>query len=352
VSEDRQTAVRVARADLEERVRETLEAAGARPVDAAVTARVLVDADVRGHRSHGVGLLPTYLHRIEAGGIAVDATPEWLSEEGVVAVLHARGALGPVAAELAARRTAALAAEHGMAAVAVCGNNHVGMLAAYRRPFAEAGVIGVVMNTSGPSVAPPGGQRATIGNNALCIVVPRAGAGSLVVDLATGVVASGKIREAAREGRSIPPGLLLDADGRETTDPTYIDRGGAVPVFGGHKGLGVSLLIELLVGCLATGHGSAAIKKQRRYPDEPMGCGQLFLGFSPAAFAGADPDAVVRELQDAVAGAYREPPARPWFPEQLEEDATARAEQTGIEIAPDLAALLGVDAATLVSAES
>src|SRR5207248_2187055 len=115
------------------------------------------------------------------------------------------------------------------------------------------------------------------------------------------------------------------------------------PVFGGHKGLGVSLLVELLVGCLATGHGSSAIKKQRRYPGEPMGCGQLFLGFSPAAFAGADPADVVRELQEEVAGAYAEPPARPWFPEQMEEDATAQVEREGIEIAPDLAALLGVD---------
>ena len=340
--------VRVAPEELERRVRGTLVAAGAREHDAAVTARVLVDADVRGHRSHGVGLLPTYLDRIEAGGIAVDATPEWLGDEGPVAVLDARGVLGPVAADLGARRCAALAAENGTGTVAVRGNNHVGMLAAYRRPFAEAGVVGVFMNTSGASVAPPGGQRATMGNNALCIVAPRAGTNPLVVDLATGVVASGKIREAAREGRSIPPGLLLDADGRETTDPTHIDRGGAVPVFGGHKGLGVSLLIELLVGCLATGHGSSAIKKQRRYPGEPMGCGQLFLGFSPAAFVDADPADVVRELQDEVAGAYAEAPARPWFPEQLEEDATAQAERTGVEIPPDIAALLGVEEAVLV----
>jgi LDH2 family malate/lactate/ureidoglycolate dehydrogenase len=327
---------------LEARTRECLVEAGLSEEGAVVTARVLVDADVRGHRSHGVGMLPTYLDRIEQGGIDVSAQPEWCESGAGTAVLDARGAIGPVAAALASARCAEVAGEAGVSAVSIRGNNHVGMLAAYRTAFVEHGVIGLIFNMSGNSVAPPHAQFATMGNNALCLVVPSGRSGPFVIDLATGIVAGGKIRQAAREGESVPRGWLLDREGRETTDPRHLDEGGSIPVFGGHRGLAVSLMTELLVGCLSVGHGSSRVMKQRVHPDLAMDCGQLFVGFDPGAFGGVNSGEVVEELERSVARGYRDQPQEPWFPDQLEAASRSNADRCGIPLTATLADLLGL----------
>jgi LDH2 family malate/lactate/ureidoglycolate dehydrogenase len=333
-------AVLVAADALQARTQALLEEAGARPEHAATAARVLVDADVRGHHSHGVSLLPTYLARLDAGGIDPRAEPRWGEAAGAaLAVLEAGGGLGQVAAELAARRCAEAAGRLGLAAVGVRGNNHVGMLAAYREPFVDHGVVGLVLNISGPSVAPPGGARATLGNDALCLIVPRRAGPPFIVDFATGTVASGKVRQAALEGREVPDGWLLDAAGRPSSDPRDLDRGGSVPVFGGHKGLCVAAVVEVLAGGLVDGRSSARVHKQRAEPQRAMECAQLFVGFAAGALGG-DPERCVDELQGAVAAAYDAAPAPPWFPEQLEQER-ARRHAAGVPLPMPLAAELG-----------
>ncbi|QDD62592.1 Ldh family oxidoreductase (plasmid) [Streptomyces albidoflavus] len=319
----------------------SLTAAGVAPGRAALVARVLVDADVRGHFSHGIGLLPMYLDRLARGGIDAAAEPEWLSQDGPVHVLEARGGFGQVAAERAAADCARRAAGTGLAAVAVRGNNHIGMLAAYREHFARHGVVGLVLNISGAGVAAPGAGRPTLGNDAVCMVAPRESGRPLVVDFATGTVASGKIRHAAHRGEQIPADWLVDRQGRPTTDPRELDRGGAVPVFGGHKGLGVALITEVLAGVLAGGTVSPLVHKQRAEPDRPMECSQLFLAFAPSAFG----DPPVDELLDVLAGAVRSgypegaPPVH--LPEQREEQAENEAREHGVPVPAAVAARLG-----------
>ncbi|MER5891308.1 Ldh family oxidoreductase, partial [Streptomyces sp. NPDC001941] len=319
----------------------SLTDAGVDAERAALVARVLVDADVRGHFSHGVGLLPMYLDRLARGGIDPAAEPEWLTEGDPVAVLDARGGFGQVAAERAAEHCARRAAATGLAAVAVRGNNHIGMLAAYRDHFVRHGVVGLVLNISGPSVAAPGAGRPTLGNDAVCMVVPRGGQRPLVVDFATGTVASGKIRHAAHRGEPVPETWLVDRAGRPTTDPEELDRGGAVPVFGGHKGLGVAVITEVLAGILAGGTVSPLVHKQRAEPERPMDCSQLFLGLSPAAFGDPPVDELLTVLTGAVAAGYPEGAPRVHLPEQQEELAEAAARDAGIPVPLSVAERLG-----------
>jgi len=328
--------VHFAEAELIEAAADALGTAGTEAERACLVARVLVDADVRGHFSHGVGLLPMYLDRLEQGGIDPAAEPEWLSDRGSVAVLHGHGGFGQVAAELAAGTCAARAAEHGVAAVAVRGSNHIGMLAAYRHHFVRHGVIGLIFNISGAGVAAPGAGRATLGNDAVCLVVPRGEAAPFVVDFATGTVASGKIRHAAHRGEPVPDGWLVDRLGRATNDPNELDRGGAVPVFGGHKGLGVALLTEVMAGVLGGATVSPLVHKQRAEPDRAMDCSQLFLALDPAAFGDPPVEDLLDTLTNAVAAGYPGGPPRVYLPEQQEQLATERAARDGIPVAARL----------------
>lgn len=328
--------------DVRERTTRVLRAAGMPQGHADIVAAAMVDADVRGHHSHGLLLLPVYLRRIEQGGIDPAAEPEWITEQPSLAVLSGRGAPGHVAAWRAAERCAQQAARTGVAAVAVRHTNHVGMLAAYREPFQAHGVVGLVLNLAGNSVAPPGGQRPTMGNNAVCLVVPRQGQEPFVIDFATGAVACGKIRHAALRGEAVPEGWLLDAGGQPSTDPARLDDGGAVPVFGGHKGLAVSLMIEVLAGVIGGGVTSRGVNRQRLFPARVMNCAQLFIGLSPAAFGIGDLGPFVDELQLSVREGYAGDPPELWFPEQAEARAQRAAEHEGLRLEAELVELLGL----------
>lgn len=133
----------------------------------------------------------------------------------------------------------------------------------------------------------------------------------------------------------------MDRQGRPTTDPQELDRGGAVPVFGGHKGLGVALITEVLAGVLAGGTVSPLVHKQRAEPDRPMECSQLFLALAPSAFG----DPPVDELLDVLAGAVRSgypegaPPVH--LPEQREEQAENEAREHGVPVPAAVASGLG-----------
>ncbi|GAA0443857.1 hypothetical protein Acor_27420 [Acrocarpospora corrugata] len=338
---------RVPLAELHRRTVAALLAAGVGEEAAEAAGGVLVDAERRGHRSHGVALLPTYLRRIRDGGIRAGSLPRLTEITPALASVDAGGGLGQPAARLAADWCAARAAEHGLAAVAVHDNNHVGMLAAYRHAFQRHQVVGFLLNTSGPSIAAPGAAVPTLGSNAICLVTPSAaGAEPFCVDLATGVVAAGKIRDAANRGVPVPPGWLQDASGAPSTDPGDLDRDGAIPLFGGYKGLCVTLLAEILAGALAGHRVSPDVGKQRKQPERVMGCSQLFVGFSTGHFAapgsgGLGLDGFVDRLRGAVLDGHPGVPARPWFPDQPEEDHAADADARGVEVPASVLAELG-----------
>jgi LDH2 family malate/lactate/ureidoglycolate dehydrogenase len=234
--------------ELDELMTRILHRNGARERDAGIQSTQLLEAELRGHPSHGFRRLPTLVRRLENGFVKTDSQPvfNW-SASGVLRVDGDRG-FGPVVAwdtlDLLAR-----GAEHaGIAIALVRNNNHIGMLSPYVERIARDGAIGIALTTSEALVHPWGGARALIGTNPLAIGVP-GGDEPLVLDMSTGAVAMGRILNHADRGTPIPEGWAVDADGRPTTDAAAAARG-AISPFGGAKGFALGLALEAIVGVL------------------------------------------------------------------------------------------------------
>jgi LDH2 family malate/lactate/ureidoglycolate dehydrogenase len=202
----------------------------------------------------------------------------WVSES-FLEVDGARG-LGPVVAFDVVDRLIDRARDVGLAVGAVHNSNHLGMLAGYVERIAAAGQIGLVLTTSEALVHPWGGRRAMVGTNPIAVGVPTA-AEPFVLDMSTGAVSRGKILAYARDGRRLPDGWAVDADGTPTADAgRAVD--GAISPFGGPKGYALGLALELVVASLT---GSETGERVLGTLDAAAVCnkGDVFLVFSPEA---------------------------------------------------------------------
>lgn len=210
---------------------------------------LLMEPELRGIPSHGLQRLPLLLSRLEKGlaNPQTSGSGTW-QRHAFLSVDGERG-LGPVVLMNAMRLLRSNLGETGFAVAAVRNANHIGMLAYYAEVAARNDLIAIVMSTSEALVHPFGGTQAMLGTNPIAIGIP-AGNEPFVLDLATSVVSMGKINNHAMRGMPIPADWAVDADGCQTTDPLAA-RTGAIAPFGGAKGYGMGLAIELLVTVLA-----------------------------------------------------------------------------------------------------
>ncbi|MBR9764878.1 MAG: Ldh family oxidoreductase [Rhodobacteraceae bacterium] len=216
---------------------------------AELQADLLVEAELRGLPSHGVQRLPRLVARLRAG--LADPLASGVVRETRPAVFTVDGGegLGPVVMMRALERLAALTPVHGLTLAAIRNANHIGMLAYYAEAAAARNLIGIVLTTSEALVHPYGGTEAMLGTNPIAIGIPT-GAEPYILDLATSRVSMGKIHHHALTGTPIPEDWAVDAEGRRTTDPEAA-KAGAIAPFGGAKGYGLGLAVELLVAALA-----------------------------------------------------------------------------------------------------
>jgi LDH2 family malate/lactate/ureidoglycolate dehydrogenase len=239
---------------------ELLKGAGASAEEAAIVSRHSIGANLAGHDSHGIILIPTYIDRVRRGHIVPGAPYEVVQETPNSTVVDGHWGFGYVVSERLMRETIEKARAGSVAAATVFRQSHVGRVADYPLMAAEAGMIGLMTADSGrasKSVVPFGGREARLGTNPICIAMPSNLPGPLFIDMATSAVAAGKLGVAIARGASVPAGWLLDKDGNPTTDPTDLRKGGAILPLGGaegHKGYGLSVMIEIFSGIL-TGLG-------------------------------------------------------------------------------------------------
>jgi uncharacterized oxidoreductase len=225
--------------------------------EADLVAGNLVEANLTGHDSHGVGMIPRYVKSLLEGGLAVNQHPQILVDAGTMLRLDGRAGYGQVIGREAMTLGIERARKHGSCVVALGNSHHLGRIGHWAEQCLEAGLVSLhfVNVISRPIVAPWGGRDARFGTNPVCIGIPRPNGEPFVLDFATSRIAQGKTRVAHNQGKSLAPGIVIDDKGDPTNNPRYsvIPPFGAIMPFGEHKGSGLALACELLGGALAGG---------------------------------------------------------------------------------------------------
>ena len=228
--------------------------------EAGTVADSLVGSNLRGHDSHGVMRIPFYLSAVEKGDVVPGAPFEVLRESDVVFAADGNWGFGQVQARRLTDRLIDMATRKGTATGTLIRSAHIGRLGEYCERAADAGLVSMVMvNTPGVArrVAPPGGRAPRLGTNPIAFGVPHADT-PIILDIGTSATAEGKVRVKQIAGEPVPAGLLLDNQGRPTTNPNdlYSDPPGTILPMGGaqaYKGFGLGLIIEIFAGALSGG---------------------------------------------------------------------------------------------------
>jgi (2R)-3-sulfolactate dehydrogenase (NADP+) len=269
---------------IEALARDALAARGVSAPAAASVARSVRRAEADGIRAVGLGYLPTYLSHVPTGKVRGDAAPRVNTPRaGVVAVDAGHGFAHPAFdAGLQALVDAARAS--GVASLAITRSYSIGVLGHPVEDIAAHGLVALGFTNSPPNIAPFGGVKPLFGTNPMAFAAPRQGAPPLVIDQASSVVTKVALVAAAAIGDPIPPHWALDAGGQPTTDPKAALQG-SMQAFGGAKGAGVALMVELLAAALTGANLSKDASPYAKPDGPPPGVGQLFLALDPAAFA-------------------------------------------------------------------
>jgi LDH2 family malate/lactate/ureidoglycolate dehydrogenase len=281
--------------------RAVFQAVGVAAEDAAVITDVLVHADLRGHGSHGLTRIPIYADRIAKG--AVKARPQMHFERTAPSFLFVDGdnGPGPVVAEKGLQAGLDVASETGVCAVAMAHSNHNGAGSYYVEKAIAAGCMAIAMTNAPPSMTVFGGRQSVIGTNPITFGTPIAGDTPVLLDMATSVVARGKIVEAAKRADSIPGGWALDAQGKPTTDGRAAEKGVVLPM-AGPKGSALAIMVETLAGVLSGGRFAGTLGNLYSDYETPQDIGHFFLLIDVSRTHVADRHAVrmrqlVEELQ-------------------------------------------------------
>lgn len=258
--------VRVERALLEEFCTSVLAKMGLAHQEALDTSMVLVAADSRGIPSHGVGRLQRYMNGLEKGIMKISPEPVILRETPASLVLDADGAMGMSISRTTMQSVIRKADEIGTAFASIRNSNHFGIAGYYSEMAIPHDMIGISMTNTAALGVPTGGKRAMFGTNPLSVSIPSASGRIFTLDMATTAVTRGKIEVYAREGNPLPEGWAVDTQGMPTVkgaqlleDMLFQRGGGLLPLggvsqlFGGHKGYGLSVLVDIL--CAVTSGG-------------------------------------------------------------------------------------------------
>ncbi len=324
--------VRIDAVALTEAVAATFAAAGCAAGEAWTVADGLVEANLFGHDSHGVGLMPHYLANLRAGLVRAGRSVRVTVDHGALVGLDGGRGFGQVIGEQAMAIAIDRARATGVCVAGLANSHHLARIGRWAEQCAAEGFASVhfVNVLSRPLVAPWGGTDARLATNPFCVGVPHA-PHPLVLDYATSMVALGKARHALEAGVPMAPGLLLDAAGRPTTDPAVMfgDPVGALLPFGQHKGYALAVMCELLGGALSGGH----VQHEDPKPN-PMINNMLSIVFAPDKIAGRDAFATqVGKLAAWLHGSpLQEGATRIHLPGEPERIAARERERDGIPL--------------------
>ncbi|TKT69881.1 Ldh family oxidoreductase [Aquamicrobium sp. LC103] len=273
-----------------------LTAAGTSPAHASIVAEHLVEAEMTGHSSHGLRLLPMYLRRLANGEVSGTASPTIIQDSGSIVFVEGNRAFGQVAGDFCARLGAERAGKNGICAVALSNSGHLGRNGRWPEIAADAGAISIhfAHGVGGePNVVPYGAREARLRSCPVAMGAPVAGGEHVILDFSVAELSGNSVRLAFEEGRRLEHASLIRRDGSSSNDPADFVRGdGAIAAFGGYKGYGIAVFAELL-GSLLPRHGVATLNTNSMFSIY-IAADDTRPGFQAAA------DAFMREIRSAA----------------------------------------------------
>jgi LDH2 family malate/lactate/ureidoglycolate dehydrogenase len=307
-----------------------LEGNGVAAENAAIIARCLVAADLRGVDTHGIMRLPSYMARIREGVLDAKAIPTLETKTPVVAQVDGHNGFGFLAAHMGMEKAIAMAQVYGIGMVSIKHSNHFGMSAWLVQQALSAGMMSLVFTNSSPALPVWGGKEKLMGVSPIACGAPGGIERDFILDMAPSVAARGKIYKALRRGEKIPLDWALDAEGRTTDDPAEALKGVMLPM-GGPKGSALSIMMDVFSGVLS-GSAFAGHVTNPYDPSRPADVGHFLVAIKPDLFMSA---AEFRERMDylhrRVVGSEKALGVeRIYFPGEIEQLREEERGRTGI----------------------
>jgi len=313
-----------------------LQAGGSAAAEADLVADHLVQANLAGHDSHGVGMVPSYIRQLKAGLVIPNTRAKVVKDDGAVLMFDGGRGYGRCVAGEAMEAAIARCRQTGVVAVTLANAAHIGRVGAVRRDGVRGRArVAALRQRHGPPRARravPRHRRALRHESGLHAIPGTDRQPPLLLDMATSAIAMGKVRVAKNEGHLVPEGILIDENGKPTRDPNvmYREPSGALQTFGGHKGYALAVVTELLAGALSGGPTIQPGNVRKGGTINNM----FAVALDPARLAGVD--WLRREIDGFVDYLKGSPPADPSAPVLVPGDPERRARQergrSGIEV--------------------
>ncbi len=331
------TTLRYAHTDLLQFARDMLSRAGLEPDKAQAVAEILVEGDLLGHTTHGLALLGPYLGELESGAMTRAGAPKVLADAPAALTWDGQRLPGPWLVLQAMEEATRRAATQGTCTVVIRRSHHIACLAAFLQRATDQGLMMLLSSSdnNSASVAPYGGLDPVFTPNPIAAGFPTGGL-PVLVDVSTSATTNGLTNRLYKEGGKLPAPWLIDGHGAPSDDPAVLftePKGTILPLGGldsGHKGYGLSLLVEALTGGLS-GRGRAD-------PREGWGATVFLQILDPRAFAGLE--AFTRQTGTVAAQCRAARPATPGTPVRLPGEKglalATRQRQSGVALYPTI----------------
>ena len=258
---------------------------GCDTANAEALADIICRAERDGSHSHGLFRVPGYVKALRSGKVDGKAKPTIRHLTPAVIQVDGHGCFAPLAQALGLPALTEATEKIGIAALSLVGVHHFAALWPETEYLADRGFVGIACTAYMPAVAPAGSNEALFGTNPLSFAWPRPGHNPVVYDMATASMAMGDVQIAARDGREVPLGTGLDANGQPTTDPAAIAKGVLLP-FGGYKGSAIAMMVELLAAGMTGEQFSFEARDTDNKDGGPPRGGEMIIGMSPGIIAG------------------------------------------------------------------
>ena len=268
----------------------TLLANGCDEETSKILSDLIMKAERDGSLSHGLFRLPAYVAGLKSGKINGKNRPKISKITPSVIKVDGNNCLAPMVLNKSLTELIKATKENGVAVLSITNSHHMAAMWPETEAIAEEGLVAFACTSYKPAVAPAGSIKPLFGTNPISFAWPRKSKPPVVYDMATASMAMGEVQVAKREGHKVPLGTGLTKDGKETTDPAEIADGGVLLPFGGYKGSGIAMMVELLAGALVGDNFSYETAEKDNNDGGPPSGGEFILAISPEKLSNSDWD--------------------------------------------------------------